>query len=190
MDNIPKSPYYVNDSERRAALFKAWGRTESFSEDDENDTNFETKNEEAKEQKTKNTLDINTPWPVLIQQAYNQRGTLIVTDRIEVPGEEQATEIASIALKKCAMRLQKETESSLSELHNILLGVLKNNRVARRSLTSTVRMFRELDAESLHEILEEQQVQNVIVEEAKQTSRKQAQQQFSSSNIGDPTIYS
>jgi hypothetical protein len=160
-------------------------------EDAEIDINSEEKGEESKVEKTKTTLDINTPWPVLIQHTYNQRGTLIVTnERIEIPGEEQAAELALIALKKCAMHLQKETESSSSELHNILLGVLKNNRVARRSLTSAVRMFRELDAESLREILEEEQEQNVIVEEAKQKSRKQAQQEFSSLNISDPSIFS
>ena len=191
MNDIPKSPYFLSQDERRAALFRALNGEETFSKDAEYSSKEEVSDEVETEQKAKTTWDVNTPWTVLLQHAAKHPGIVnIVQNRIEIAGDEEASEIAFIALKKCAMRLYKATESSLSDTYDILLEVLKNNRVSRRSLASAVRMYRALDAEDLEEFLEDQTTQTVIAEEAKQKARKQAQKKIEEILDGEPNTFS
>ncbi len=190
MNETPKSPFYRSVAERRAALFDALEKEQLLSEDAEKSTNFEVSNEVEKERNAKNTLDIHTPWSVLVQQAMRHPGIVTISqNKIDIAGDEEAAEIASLALKKCALRLYKETESSPSRVYDILLEELKNNRVARRSLASTVRLFRALETEDLEELQEEQQIQDALALEAKQKARKQAKQNIQESSYGDPNLF-
>jgi len=161
-----KSPFSRSLSERQQWLNKVLLEGENPFKMDENSS----QNSKATDDKNMNNIfNANNSWSDLIQKAKQQNGPVIVRDnQILVEGNDQASAIAMVGLKKCLTGLKTDIENiSESELHDLVLRQISQNRTARKSLMLTLRFLRDLDAEAFLENEHEIRSQSALLAQIK-----------------------
>lgn len=189
--NTIRSPFYRSEEERRILLRKAMlEEDEPLDSDQENHAKESAKDEGEEAENGNYRVDANTPWTVLIQHAMRYTGPVTVQDnQISIGDSKGASQLAIVGLEKCLSALAREMEEeNVSGLSTVVLRQLSNNRTARRSLVSTLRFLRGLDADELLENEEEMQSQAALLAQVTTIARQQASDTMSQTSFGAPNI--
>ena len=188
--NTIRSPFYSSEDARRELLKKKLFEVELFDSDGEIPSKEPVKSEVGESADGNYRVDANTPWTVLIQHAMRHTGPVTVQDKqISIGDSQGASQLAIVGLEKCLSALAKETEEeNASGLRVRVLRQLSDNRTARRSLVSTLRFLRALNADELLEREEEIQSQTALLAKVKTIARQQADDTMNQTSFGAPHI--